>query len=447
MPGEGQPRVAAAEQEPSGPSVTGAENGRVPVAAAEQEPSGSSVTGAENGRVPAVVAGPEPSGPSEAESEQPPVAETGPEPSSSDEPEVNDERSPVAKTEAEPSGPSEAEAENGRPAARELGQNLPDWRENFRIENIRARINCVDEELLNELVSTIPDWHRGPLRIPADQIEYLLTTAPTDRTDAAWIDGGKKHLKEWSRCSKDAKKRLKHFSLKSNVKKHLRRQHSAELEYLLSRRADSREPARYWGTDQLLSELASDTDYRLDYRLELNPTLRSQISVFTELMCLFQEKNLPVAGSLLNRREEVHRASNTALRKRQPFGGWPLLAEAPRIRTDGIILLTTAEAVNELLVALCNDCYGRRGNDFVGRRSGRLLQELTPGRASGVAISNTGHFSRRNISRGRLLAEALRSQQRLVKQEEADFPGFAYRVDELAESAGFQAGNLAFFQE
>ena len=360
---------------------------------------------------------------------------------------------PTAETNEQPPQENGQTAENGETKEAEI-QELPTLAETAAAESSGVgwmleneltadcqieRVNVVDEELFNDLIYMVPNWHRAPLANLISCINHLLTSAPLDETDAAWLMGGKKQLKEWSRCSKALNK---HSPLDKDVRLHLRRKHPTDLKRLLKHHKNYAEPTTYWSTGQLLEELSSRFDHCLRYRIELNPSLSSQLSVFDEVMHSCQKKGLAVAGSLLDRRQESLQAEKMARRWNQPPGCWPLQTEIPRLRTDGIVLLTTAEAVDELLKLLLN-YNAERELAFQGRHSSRLLYQLGPG----LAISSTDHFGRWRISHAQLLAETLRLQQKLINEEqEPDFPAFRYRIDIAAEDAGFCRHNLAFSQ-
>ena len=307
------------------------------------------------------------------------------------------------------------------------------------ITEIENRPNTVNRQLFESLCSSVPNWHGGSERDLILQIEHLLSTAPAVGDDEAWLpannpdqqanlvgrlNGWHQHLLKTTRSA----------MMETNIAARLSRAHPG-VKHLLKYHRPGRERTNYWGSRRLLGLLKQRRDQFLTYRIELNPTINAQIDVFAALMQHCENKGLAVAGSILDRRQEFY-DRRIANRNR------PLLATPEqRLRTDGIILLTEREDVNDLL-KLGFACRREYGEAFEGRSSTRLLTEIEPG----LAIGDSWHLGPGRNHHAQLLATTIRLCQEFMpaSEKEVSFEAFSERLFYTASVENFQEHNLAF---
>ena len=313
----------------------------------------------------------------------------------------------------------------------------------------RRQLNVPDWQFFNNLKLFTSDWARSSFNFSSLRVEigHYLATAELTRQDHHWIKGpaGRRHFTVDMERFRRFDKAFEPFT-----REYLRTLYWVNATYMPIHpntrsilEKSNYLHSDYRGTTALLHSLNTyEREQFLDYRLELNPELEVQLPIFRQLMDHFEASRLAVAGSTLNRFEEI--MLNYRIVAKNPgaiFGTLPLKTKRPRLRTDSIILLTSQEYIDRVLESVWA-VYDQCRTDFNQRSSTKLMSQLAPG----IALSdNHNYVNNQRHNHVKLLSTTINNCQKYaIPPEGLSFEVFQQQLLQLAQAWNIDTHNLAF---
>lgn len=338
-------------------------------------------------------------------------------------------------------------SEKKSPNQRQEVRHFSDLVGAYSLSEARSLVNLPDYRFFQNLQSETSEWRalspNTQLRL---EIDHYLKTAELSRKDTEWILSAPGRMTDYNHARyqtwlESLKICLNQSSL--TVDWSLQQELgavSSQLKDIVCHQ--DKMHTSYWATSSLLEDSLKDGGSSLQYRLELNPELEYQISGFRQLMQQAEQLRLVVLGSTLNRYFEL-RDNLTASRDLNiPLGAYPLQSRKARLRTDGIILMTTEKSVDQL-IDCCLDIYQSNFSRFRNRQSGGLLAKIAPG----IAISDTRHHVAPNqYEHAKLLSAAISNcVAKSAPYQTIEFDDLSAELVKLAQEKCLTSHNLAFY--